>query len=105
MQRVQVDFKACQHGVVYGRRLGVPGRVVLGGFPHVVEPAVFAGRRRRYYELCRAASRQRRRYRLHDGVQVAYERRLVYRYAACNGPSSEVCAVRRRRQSQHSRAV
>lgn len=105
MQRVQVDFKACQHGVVYGRRLGVPGRVVLGGFPHVVEPAVLPGRRRRDYELCRTASRQRRRYRLHDGVQVAYERRFVYRYASGHGPASEVSAVRRRRQSQHSGTI
>ena len=53
---------------MYRRRLGIPGRVILGGFPHVVEPAVLSGRRRRDYELRRTASRQRRRYRLHDGV-------------------------------------
>ena len=88
VQRVQVDVKACQNRVVYRRRLGIPGRVVLGGLPYIVEPAVLSGRRRRDYELCRTASRKRRRYRLHNLVEVTYERCFVYRYASSNGPAS-----------------
>ena len=105
MQSVQIDVKAGKNRVVYRRRLGVPGRVILGGLPYVVEPSVLPGRRRRDYELCRTASRQRRRYRLHDGVEIAYEGGFVYRYASRNGPASEVGAVGRGRKCHDPRAV
>ena len=105
MESVQIDVKAGQNRVVYRRRLGVPGRVILGGFPYVVEPAVLSGRRRRDYELCRTASRQRRRYRLHNLIQVAYEGGLVYRYASGNCPASEIGTVCGGRKRHDPRAI